>query len=147
VVRPHQPTRDRRGSFRSVRDLVRKFDSYVTQCNTSQRPFTWNATRDSILDKIQRLCKVNNGTAHQARRTWRDSLIRQRFSRDYSTAAFTGSASADYSSRRAQLYRRNGIRVRRSVPSKSGHMRRLNTSSAWAHSQSKKSDSRFSPAA
>jgi putative transposase len=34
----------RRGSFRSVRDLVRKIDSYVTHYNTHKRPFAWTAT-------------------------------------------------------------------------------------------------------
>src|SRR5712692_7774165 len=52
----------RRGSFRSVRELVRKIDDYVTHYNTSNRPFIWTATADSILGKIQRLCKVINGT-------------------------------------------------------------------------------------
>ena len=55
MVRPHQPISDLRGSFSSVRDLVRKIDSYVIHCDTSQRPFTSNATGDSSLDKIQRL--------------------------------------------------------------------------------------------
>lgn len=54
----------RRGSFRSVRDLVRKIDSFVTHYNSSKRPFIWTATADSILGKIQRLCKVINGTQH-----------------------------------------------------------------------------------
>ncbi len=54
----------RRGSFRSVRDLVHKIDTYVTHYNASKRPFIWTATADSILDKLQRLCKVINGTAH-----------------------------------------------------------------------------------
>ncbi len=54
----------RRGSFRSVRELVRKIDDYVTHYNTSNRPFIWTATADSILGKIQRLCKVINGTQH-----------------------------------------------------------------------------------
>jgi transposase len=54
----------RRGSFRSVRDLTRKIDSYVTNYNASSRPFIWTATADSILNKLQRLCKVINGTAH-----------------------------------------------------------------------------------
>jgi putative transposase len=54
----------RRGAFRNVRELVRKIDSYVTHYNTSNRPFIWTATADSILDKIQRLCKVIYGTVH-----------------------------------------------------------------------------------
>jgi transposase len=54
----------RRGSFRNVRDLVRKIDSYVTHYNAASRPFIWTATADSILNKLQRLCKVINGTQH-----------------------------------------------------------------------------------
>ncbi len=54
----------RRGSFRSVRELVQKIDQYVTHHNLRRRPFAWTATADSILDKLQRLCKLINGTPH-----------------------------------------------------------------------------------
>ncbi len=54
----------RRDSFRSVRDLVRKIDGYVTYYNTHKRPFVWTATADSIFAKLQRLCKVIYGTRH-----------------------------------------------------------------------------------
>jgi transposase len=52
----------RRGSFRSVHELVRKIDDYVTHYNSSKRPFIWTATADSIFNKLQRLCKLINGT-------------------------------------------------------------------------------------
>jgi transposase len=54
----------RRGSFRSVRELVQKIDQYVAHHNLHKRPFVWTATADSILDKLQRLCKLINGTSH-----------------------------------------------------------------------------------
>lgn len=54
----------RRNSFRSVRDLIQTIDSYVTYYNTHKGPFVWTATADSILAKLQRLCKVINGTQH-----------------------------------------------------------------------------------
>jgi len=54
----------RRGSFRSVRQLVQKIDQYVAHHNLHKRPFAWTATADSILDKLQRLCKLINGTLH-----------------------------------------------------------------------------------
>jgi len=54
----------RRGSFRSVRELIRKIDAYVVHYNTHKRAFAWTTTADSILDKLQRLCKVINGTQH-----------------------------------------------------------------------------------
>jgi transposase len=54
----------RRGSFRNVRELIHKIDSYVTLYNTHKRPFVWTATADSILAKLQRLCKVIYGTQH-----------------------------------------------------------------------------------
>ncbi len=54
----------RRGSFRSVRDLIRKIDRCVTPYNAASRPFIWTATADSILDQLQRLCKLINGTRH-----------------------------------------------------------------------------------
>jgi len=54
----------RRDSFRSVRDLIRKIDSYVTHYNAASRPFIWTAAADSIFAKLQGLCKVVNGTSH-----------------------------------------------------------------------------------
>jgi len=54
----------RRGSFRSVNELVNKIDSFVQQYNRSHRPFAWTATADSILAKLGRLCSRISGTAH-----------------------------------------------------------------------------------
>ena len=54
----------RRGSFRSVGELVQKIDAYVANYNLYRRPFVWTATADSILAKLHRLCKVINGTSH-----------------------------------------------------------------------------------
>lgn len=54
----------RRGTFRSVRDLVAKIDGFVQHYNRRCHPFAWTATADSILEKIERLCKAVAGTAH-----------------------------------------------------------------------------------
>jgi putative transposase len=54
----------RRGSFRSVEELVEKIDSFLQYYNRSRRPFVWNATVDSILGKIARLCSRISGTRH-----------------------------------------------------------------------------------
>src|SRR5271155_2314019 len=54
----------RRGSFRNVRELVGKIDAYVAHYNTHKRPFVWTATANSIFDKLQRICKLINGTRH-----------------------------------------------------------------------------------
>jgi len=53
----------RRGSFRTVRELVQRIDTFVARYNTTARPFVWTATADSILAKLERLAKVLNGTA------------------------------------------------------------------------------------
>ena len=53
----------RRGPFRSVSELVQKIDAYVASYNLHHRPFAWTATADSIFAKLQRLCKVINGTS------------------------------------------------------------------------------------
>lgn len=52
----------RRGSFQSVKELVKRIDSYVQHYNLHTRPFVWTATADSIFAKLQRFCKVINGT-------------------------------------------------------------------------------------
>jgi putative transposase len=54
----------RRGSFRSVKDLVHSINTFVQAYNTHSTPFRWIATADSILQKIRRLCEVIAGTRH-----------------------------------------------------------------------------------
>jgi putative transposase len=54
----------RRGSFRTVRELVRRIEHFVTHYNATSRPFTWTATADSILEKLHRLLSRINGTPH-----------------------------------------------------------------------------------
>jgi putative transposase len=54
----------RRGTFRSVKDLIAKIDSYVQQYNPKATPFVWTATADSILKKIVRLCQRISETQH-----------------------------------------------------------------------------------
>jgi putative transposase len=54
----------RRGSFRSVKELVQKIESFVQHYNRTSRPFAWTATADSILSKISRLCSRISGTRH-----------------------------------------------------------------------------------
>ena len=52
----------RRGTFRSVKQLVEKIKRFVETYNLNSRPFVWTATADSILSKIERLCKAIAGT-------------------------------------------------------------------------------------
>jgi putative transposase len=54
----------RRGTFRSVRDLIAKIERFVQAYNRRCRPFMWTATADSILEKLERLCKAIAGTGH-----------------------------------------------------------------------------------
>ena len=54
----------RRGTFRSVKELVAKIDGFVQNSNASARPFVWTATAHSIFAKVQRLCERISGTAH-----------------------------------------------------------------------------------
>jgi putative transposase len=54
----------RRGTFKSVKDLVAKIDHFVQHYNPTAKPFVWTATADSILAKIQRLCLAISETRH-----------------------------------------------------------------------------------
>ena len=54
----------RRGTFRSVNDLVDNIQRFVENYNQNSCPFVWTATADSILEKIQRLCEAVAGTGH-----------------------------------------------------------------------------------
>jgi putative transposase len=53
----------RRGSFRSVKELIAKINSFVQHYNRSSRPFVWTATADSIIAKLARLCSSISGTS------------------------------------------------------------------------------------
>lgn len=54
----------RRGTFRSVKELVAKIQEYINNYNRHPHPFMWTATADSILAKIERLCKRISETRH-----------------------------------------------------------------------------------
>ena len=54
----------KRSSTRSVKELVAEIRKFVEHYNLHASPFAWTATADSILAKIDRLCKVIYGTAH-----------------------------------------------------------------------------------
>ena len=54
----------KRGSFRSVADLVNKIRAFIDDYNTSATPFVWVATAQSIIDKVARIAMRISGTAH-----------------------------------------------------------------------------------
>jgi putative transposase len=54
----------RRGTFSSVKKLVANIQQFIDNYNAKTKPFTWTATADSILEKINRLCKAIAGTGH-----------------------------------------------------------------------------------
>jgi putative transposase len=52
----------RRGSFKSVKELVVKINHFVQHYNRNSKPFVWTATADSIFNKLARLCSHISGT-------------------------------------------------------------------------------------
>ena len=54
----------RRGTFKSVKELISKIDQFVQHYNLNTRPFVWTTTADSILEKIKRLCQSISETQH-----------------------------------------------------------------------------------
>ena len=54
----------RRGTFKSVKELVTKIEQFVKRYNAKSCPFVWTATADSILEKIRRLCQRISETRH-----------------------------------------------------------------------------------
>jgi putative transposase len=54
----------RRGSFRTVKELVSQIDHFVSHYNKNCKPFVWTATAESILAKLERLTSRISGTAH-----------------------------------------------------------------------------------
>lgn len=55
--------RIRRGTFRSLPDLIRAIEEYVTHHNRHAEPFIWTAAATTILRKV-RHCKEALETAH-----------------------------------------------------------------------------------
>jgi putative transposase len=52
----------RRGSFSSVKELVARIEQFVAAYNNKTKaPFSWTASADSILEKLQRLCAQISG--------------------------------------------------------------------------------------
>lgn len=45
----------RRGSFRSLAQLIKRIDTYIAHWNEDAEPFEWTATAGSILDKVAML--------------------------------------------------------------------------------------------
>ncbi len=43
----------RRGTFQSVRQLIQHIDNYIAHWNEDAAPFTWTATADEIIAKVQ----------------------------------------------------------------------------------------------
>lgn len=54
----------RRGSFRSVKELVKKIEIFVSNYNKNSKSFMWTATADSIFTKLRRLCEVISESPH-----------------------------------------------------------------------------------
>jgi putative transposase len=54
----------RRGTFRSVKELVEKIHNWTANYNPKAKPFIWTATADSIMAKLERLCQTISGTQH-----------------------------------------------------------------------------------
>ena len=55
--------RIRRGSFRSVKELVEAIDHYIRYNNKHPKPFVWTKRVEQILEKVGR-CKAATVTAH-----------------------------------------------------------------------------------
>jgi putative transposase len=54
----------RRGSFKSVRQLIKRIDHFIENYNARCQPFRWTATAEAILAKLERLCLRISGTGH-----------------------------------------------------------------------------------
>jgi putative transposase len=54
----------RRGSFKSVKDLIAKINRFTQNYNQHCRPFAWTATADSIFQKLAKLSTRISGTEH-----------------------------------------------------------------------------------
>jgi transposase len=54
----------KRGSHRSVRDLVSSIRTWITNWNDDPKPYVWHKTADAILDSLAAYCKRINDSGH-----------------------------------------------------------------------------------
>ena len=54
----------KRGSHRSVRDLVASIRTWITNWNDDPKPFVWHKTADEILDSLAAYCQRINDSGH-----------------------------------------------------------------------------------
>lgn len=54
----------RRGTHRSVRELVASIRTWITNWNDEPRPFVWHKTADEILDSLATYCQRINDSGH-----------------------------------------------------------------------------------
>ena len=57
----------RRGVFRIVKKLIAKIEDFVTNYDVKSGPFMWNATADSILDKLNLALNIAIGMVEEER--------------------------------------------------------------------------------
>jgi transposase len=54
----------KRGTHRSVRDLVASIRTWITDWNDDPKPFVWHKTADQILDSLAAYCQRINDSGH-----------------------------------------------------------------------------------
>jgi hypothetical protein len=54
----------RRGSFRSVRELIAAITTFIANWNAGATPFTWVRNADEILAKAVRKPRASNESGH-----------------------------------------------------------------------------------
>jgi transposase len=54
----------KRGTHRSVRELVRSIRTWITNWNDDPKPFVWHKTADEILDTLAAYCRRINDSGH-----------------------------------------------------------------------------------
>lgn len=56
--------RIRRGVFRSVKALEKAIEDYLVEHNETAKPFTWTATAELILKRVEEHCKRTSNSGH-----------------------------------------------------------------------------------
>ncbi len=48
----------------NIKELIDSIETFTDNYNEKSKPFVWTANAESILHKIERLCKSISGTGH-----------------------------------------------------------------------------------
>jgi hypothetical protein len=68
----------RRGTFRSLRQLINTINTYITEWNHDSKPFTWTATANEITTRVRLIHRISRSCSTTTTTLNKDLFITRR---------------------------------------------------------------------